>query len=275
MDKPFSLSHISLGKNPKNHRISLAWPQPGPADLSWVFPGSLGEVGVIWHTRASCSSAGWQEVSPAMLAAGWLPTTERLVISSKDRECLLLRPQGWQSRCQLLQMPQLVPSPVDAQCHMPAAPHTSPLGPATLSWWKPGSHFPHACSPYMLRLLGWTQVWRQMLCFCSHCTSSLPVSQCKGWRLLVTGSPLFPPRPHRPSCHSPPALPEGRVQTWSDPHSRMVLLQLGLCVAQCQTDLRPGENIRRQKWGTDAYTARSGMARGGGRGGLLQLLTGH
>ena len=110
----------------------------------------------IWKERGSWlpQLAGKKEASPLSLATtlaesccppwrGWLslPRTERHP---------LLKLQGWRSGRQLMQMPKLGPSPVDAQSHMLAAPCESPLCATTLSWGEHGFHFSCVCSPLTL-----------------------------------------------------------------------------------------------------------------------------
>ena len=118
----------------------------------------------IWKERGSWlpQLAGKKKASRLPLATtraesccppwrGWLslPRTERQP---------LLMLQGWRSGWQLLQMPQLGPSPVDAQSHTLAAPCESPVCATTLSWGEHGFHFSCVCSPLTLSPWGWGQV---------------------------------------------------------------------------------------------------------------------
>ena len=169
-----------------SHRSSLTFFQ----DDSWVF-GKRGGPGCLsWLAK--------KEASPPPLATtlaesccppwrGWLslPKTERHP---------LLKLQGWRSGRQLLQMPQLGPSPVDAQSHMLAAPCESPLCAATLSWREHGFHFSRVCSPLTLSPWGWGQVWVKTLLL-SALPLLPPLSQWWATDCVWLTLPLFPGGP--------------------------------------------------------------------------------
>lgn len=117
---------------------------------------------------------------------GWLslPRTERQ---------LLLKLQGWRSGWQLLQTPQLGPSPVDAQSHMLAAPCESPvrrhlvLGRAWLS-------LSCVCSPLTLSPWGRARSGGQ---HCYFFTLPPPTAESvMSHGLCGADSPLFPGGPN-------------------------------------------------------------------------------
>lgn len=204
------------GRKTEVVRISLAWPLLIIVGLPWFFPGGFQG---IWQEKGPCFIDHWQEGSPAVLAGG--PAWKSWLSLLRAGRRLLLKPQGWQLRWWLLPIPQLVLSPADTQRRTLAAQCRSALCPATPPWWKHSLHFSHVCSPRTHSPLQ-RQVWGTKTVW----LFTPPVSATEfvhGVRIVRGWQSLFPRRPHRPSCHLPPAY------QWDKPRPDYILMWGQFC----------------------------------------------